>query len=215
MLTYLPFYDKLTSNERSLLHSRSRVLYLKHDEQLMTASECIGMVSVLDGQLRAYISSDSGKEITLYRLLERDMCVLSASCVIKGLDLSINIMADKDSKVLLVPANIFESLVKSNPYVNAFSTEMLASRLSEVMWAMEQIAFKGLDSRLAHYLLEQASLEGNLLIKTTHEIIARDLGSAREVISRLLKYLENEGMVELSRNVIKIIDYKKLATLSE
>lgn len=172
--------------------------------------DCTGLLLIKSGQLRVYILSDEGREITLYRLFELDMCLFSASCMLRSIQFDVTIAAEKDTEFWVVPTEVYKGILEESAPAANYTNELMASRFSDVMWLMEQIMWKSLDRRLAAFLLEEASIEGTDRLKITHETIANHLGSHREVITRMLRYFQNEGMVRLSRGVIEITDADKL-----
>nr|WP_304975062.1 Crp/Fnr family transcriptional regulator [uncultured Acetatifactor sp.] len=172
--------------------------------------DCTGLLLIKSGQLRVYILSDEGREITLYRLFELDMCLFSASCMLRSIQFDVTIAAEKDTEFWVVPTEVYKGILEESAPAANYTNELMASRFSDVMWLMEQIMWKSLDRRLAAFLLEEASIEGSDRLKITHETIANHLGSHREVITRMLRYFQNEGMVRLSRGVIEITDADKL-----
>lgn len=213
--TIFTFYEKLLSDEKNLVASNTiKADYGKGRIITNNENECNGIVILKSGQLRAYIISDEGKEITLYRLLSGDVCIMTASCVLKNINFSVTLEVEKESVIYIIPTNVWSSLSNSNVHVKEYALELISSRFSEVMWVMEQVVFMGMGQRLLAFLLEQAALEQSYSITITHDTIAKNLGTAREVISRLLKYFENEGLVELSRGTVKLIDIKKLRSMS-
>ena len=177
------------------------------------STECTGLLLVCSGQLRAFILSDEGREITLYRLFERDICLFSASCMLRSMQFEIMIAAEKDTELFIIPADVYQSVAQQSAPAANFTTEIMAGRFSEVMWLMEQIMWKSFDKRLAGFLLEESALEGSACLKMTHERIAGHLGTAREVVTRMLRYFQSEGMVRLSRGEITIIDEHALRKL--
>ncbi len=211
---YLPFWNQLSVQQQQLI--AEVVEYRKvakgthiHD----SSSECLGLVMVRSGQLRTYILSEDGREITLSRLFEYDVSLLSASCVMPDLQLNVMIEAEKDSELWSIPACLFKNLADESLAVSNFSRNLISSNFSELMWLMEQIMWKSFDKRLAGFLLEEASIEEDSNLKITHEKIANHLGTAREVVTRMLRYFQNEGMVKLTRGTIEIVDDKKMRTL--
>lgn len=177
--------------------------------------DCAGLLLVKTGQLRAYILSDEGREITIYRLFDMDMCLFSASCMIRSIQFEIIIEAEKDTVLWVIPPETYKSIMEESAPLAIYTNELMASRFSDVMWLMEQIMWKSLDRRIASFLLEEVSIEGTDTLKTTHESIANHLGSHREVITRMLRYFQNEGMVKLSRGKIEITDVPKMQKLCE
>ncbi len=175
--------------------------------------DCTGLLLIKSGQLRVYILSDEGREITLYRLFELDMCLFSASCMLRSIQFDVTITAEKDTEFWVVPTEVYKGILEESAPAANYTNELMASRFSDVMWLMEQIMWKSLDRRLATFLLEEASIEGSSILKITHETIANHLGSHREVITRMLRYFQNEGMVSLSRGVIEITNADRLEEL--
>ena len=162
---------------------------------------------------RAYIISDEGREISLYRLFDRDICLFSASCMMNSIQFEITIEAQKDTTMWVISADTYQHIMKESAVVANFTNEIMATRFSEVMWLMEQIMWKSFDKRLAGFLLEECSLEGTNILKITHETIASHMGTAREVVTRMLRYFQNEGMVKLSRGTVTITDKIRLEQL--
>ena len=177
--------------------------------------DCTGLLLIRSGQLRAYILSEEGREITIYRLFDRDMCLLSASCMIRSIQFEVIIAAEKDTELWIIPPDIYKSIMEQSAPVANYTNELMASRFSDVMWLMEQIMWKSLDKRLAAFLLEEAAIENTNELKITHEAIANHLGSHREVITRMLRYFQNEGLARLSRGTVVITDERKLRKLCD
>ena len=177
------------------------------------SDNCSGLFLIYRGQVRVYIISESGKEITLYRLLEGDVCIFSASCMMNNIAFDIYIEVEKDTQAFLIPTTALKRLASEVLPVQKFINDIMASRFSEVVWIMEQALFTSFDKRLAGFLLEQAVMDDSDILSITHEKIANHLGTAREVVTRMLKYFQNIGLVKLNRGTIQIIDKKKLEEL--
>ena len=175
--------------------------------------DCTGLLLVKSGQLRAYILSEEGREITLYRLFDRDICLFSASCMMRSIQFEVTIEAEKDTALWLIPTEVYQRVMQESAPAANFTSEIMASRFSEVMWLMEQILWKSFDKRLAEFLLAESALEGGGRLQITHEQIARHLGTAREVVTRMLRYFQSEGLVKLSRGTVEITDADKLEQL--
>ena len=213
---YFPVWDQLTSEQReTLLRAASRQSVKKGTVLHNGSADCTGLLLVCSGQLRAYILSDEGREITLYRLFEMDICLFSASCMMHSIQFDITIEAERDTDFWLIPTEVYKRMMETSAPLANYTNEIMASRFSEVMWLMEQIMWKSFDQRLAAFLLEEAGLEGSNQLKLTHEIIGNHLGSAREVVTRMLRYFQNEGMVKLSRGTVEILDPEKLRHLAQ
>ncbi len=177
-------------------------------------NDCVGFMIIKSGRLRVYMLSEEGKEITLYRLDHGDMCILSASCVLSSITFDVHIEAEENTDVFVVGSVKFAELIKNNIYIECFSYKLATDRFSDVMWAMQQILFMSMDKRLAIFLWDELAKSEGDVIHITHEQVARYIGSAREVVTRMLKYFAGEGIVELSRGGIKVIDKGKLRKLT-
>ena len=175
--------------------------------------ECLGMLLVRSGQLRAYILSEEGREVTICRFFEMDICLFSASCVMPNMQFDIFIEAEKDTEVWVIPACLYQNLMDESLAISNYSHNLITSHFSDVMWLMEQIMWKSFDKRLAAFLMEEANLEDTDSLKITHEKIANHMGTAREVVTRMLRYFQSEGMVKLTRGTIELADKKKLNKL--
>ena len=213
---YLPIWDKLTPQQQESIRQVIEFRSVKKGTHIHDSSaDCLGLVMVKSGQLRAYILSDDGREITIGRLFEYDVSLLSASCVMPDLQFNVMIEAEKDTEFWSLPACLFKNLIDESLAVSNFSRSLLSSNFSELMWLMEQIMWKSFDKRLAAFLLEETQLEESKVLKITHEKIAAHMGTAREVVTRMLRYFQNEGMVKLSRGTITVTDHTKLEELNE
>lgn len=211
----LPFLNNLDGADIRLIASTGSRSGFGQGEVIMNREmECNGLVIVKSGQLRAYFESEDGKGMTLYRLLPQDACILTASCILKNVTFEVNLEAEKNSEVYFIPAVVWKELTEKNVAVREFSMELMSGRFSEVMWVVEQMVSKNIGQRIASFLLEQSVLEDSQTLETTHDTIAKNIGTAREVISRTLKYFENDGILKLSRGKIHLSDIKRLRELS-
>ena len=211
---YFPVWSKLTADQRSKLRSQITYRQVEKGTVLHNGSlDCTGVFLIESGQLRAYILSEEGREITVYRLFDRDMCLFSASCMMRSIQFEIIIEAEKATRLWLIPVDAYRSVMEDSAPLANYTNEVMASRFSDVMWLIEQILWKSLDKRLAAFLLEEAAIEGTLSLKITHESIANHLGSHREVITRMLRYFQSEEMVRLSRGCVTLADEAKLRQL--
>lgn len=212
---YFPFWQELPAADRDFLCENSRQVFYEKGAAVHDGNECSGVIFVRSGCLRVYIMSDEGKDITLYRLHEGDMCMLSASCVLQSITFDVYIDAETDSTCYVINGPAYARVSERNSAIKIFSLETAVSRFSDVMWVMQQILFMSMDKRLAIFLIDEAARVGSDTIFLTHEQIARYIGSAREVVSRMLKYFANEGIVESSRKGVKILDKKRLRNLTD
>lgn len=213
---FFPTWDKLAEEDRKLLRDCAFERQVKKGTVLHNGSmDCAGLLLLRSGQLRAYILSDEGREITVYRLFERDFCMMTASCIMRSIQFDIVIQAEKDSSVYLIPPDVFKTVMDRSAPVANFVTDIMGSRFSEAMWRIEQIMWKSLDRRVAAFLLEESELEDTRLLKITHENIANHLGTHREVVTRMLRYFQGEGLVKLSRGSIELTDVDGLEELAD
>ena len=211
---YLPFWAKLSSGEQTRLDEAAVSRTYEKGERLHNGrADCNGLFLVTKGRLRVFLTSDTGREITLYRLLERDICLFSASCILQDIRFEVFVEAERQTEVLIIPAGIYQELLDSSRPAADYTSKLMASRFSDVMWVMEQLLFSSLGRRLGEFLLEQRAIEGGDRLSLTHEEIARHLGSAREVVTRMLRYFQSEGLVSLSRGGITLLDPAGLAHL--
>ena len=210
----LDFWKKISTTQRDMLQQAIIKKSFAAGEAMHSNSDnCSGLFLIRSGQVRAYIISESGKEISLYRLFERDVCIFSASCMMKNIAFDIYVEVEKPTEAYLIPTSIFNKFMDESLPIQMFTNNLMASRFSEVMWIMEQALFTSFDKRLANFLLEQAQIEESDSLEITHEKIANHLGTAREVVTRMLKYFQNEGIVTVSRGTIDILDKGKLKHL--
>lgn len=213
---YFPMWDRLTDTEKEKLSSSAVFKTIESGSVIHNdSSDCTGLFLIRSGQLRAYILSDEGREITLYRLFEMDMCLFSASCIMNSIQFDITIEAEKDTELWVIPSDVYSRLMQSSAVLANLTNDIMSSRFSEVMWLMEQILWKSLDKRLADFLLEESNIDGSLVLKTTHEKIANHLGTAREVVTRMLRYFQSERLIKMSRGSIEITDITGLRSLRE
>ena len=213
---YFPIWDKLTKEQRERISQVTTLSKIKKGTVIHNGSmDCLGMLLIRSGQLRAYILSDEGREITIYRLFEWDVCLLTASCVMPNIQFEIIIEAEKDSEVWVIPACLYKNLMEESLPLSNYSNDLISSHFSDLMFLMEQIMWKSFDKRLAGFLLEESRLEETKVLKITHEKIANHMGTAREVVTRMLRYFQNEGMVKLTRGAVEISDPKAMEKLAE
>lgn len=210
----LYFWDKINKSQKSkIIENTISIKYLKGENIYNPNKECLGIILIKKGELRTYILSEDGKEITLFRLNDNDICILSSSCILKNITFDVYIDCEKETEVLLINSATFSELITESVYIENFILRNTVDKFSNVMWTIEQILFMKLDTRLAIFLLDESIKLNTTRIKITHEQIGKYIGSAREVVSRMLKYFEQENIVSLSRGTIEIVDKDKLKKL--
>lgn len=214
ILTNLPFWSSLSDDEQERVEQRAFVRnYGKGTIINNCNNECLGMILVLSGEIRTYLLSDEGREVTLFRLYSNDLCVLSASCVISQITFETQMIAQQDTEALIIPVDVIAALKEKNIYARCYLYELATKRFSDVMWAMQQILFKGLDRRLAGFLLAEAKRTNSKVIHMTHEQIAQHISSAREAVARMFKHFAADGLVDIKRGAITLLDLEGLKEL--
>ena len=213
---FFPVFSQLTPQQQKMVLDYTAIRTVPAGTVVHNgAVECTGFLLVRSGQLRAYTLSEEGREVTIYRLFDHDCCLFSAACIMSSLQFEVIIETEKDSEIFIIPPSIYQKLMNESLPVSKYTNDLMASRFSEVMWLMEQIMWKSFDKRLAAFLVEESGIEGTTLLKVTHEKIANHMGTAREVVTRMLRYFQGEGLVKLSRGTIEITDEPGLRALQD
>ena len=210
-----PFWNDLTPDEQDMLCRYTRpVHYAKGARVHSPLESCVGILLLRTGQFRAYLLSDDGRDVTLYRLFGGEICILSASCVMDSVNFDLYIDAEEDTEAYCISAGVFRSLMQQNVEVRCFAYQMTAERFSDTMWTMQQILFMSADRRLAIFLADELAKTGGEDVRLTQDQMAKYMGSAREVVSRLLKYFAGEGIVKLYRGGVTVTDKDKLLKIA-
>ena len=210
-----PIWNKLTREQQERLRGVTELQQIPRGTVVHDGSpECKGMVLVKSGQLRAYLLSEEGREVTICRFFEMDICLFSASCVMPNMMFDVFIEAEKDTEIWVIPACLYQNLMDESLPLSNYSHALITNHFSEVMWLMEQIMWKSFDKRLAGFLVEESRIEETTALKITHEKIAAHLGTAREVVTRMLRWFQSEGMVKLTRGTVELLDPRGLEKLS-
>lgn len=214
--SYFPIWDQLTPAQQAQLARSARLRTAPRGTLLHNGSEdCVGLLAVCSGALRAFIRSPEGREVTIYRLFERDICLFSASCMLKSAQFDVSVEVERDAQLWIIPADIYQSVAASSAALANYTSELMASRFSDVMWLVEQILWRSQDRRLASFLLDESALQESRTLAITHGRIAAHMGTAREVVTRLLRYFQGEGMVRLARGTIELTDEVRLRAWAE
>ncbi len=213
---YFSIWNKLTKEQQQkitqyAIHKKVKAGTLLHDG----GRDCLGILLIHSGQLRAYIFSEEGREVTLFRLFEMDICIFTASCMMPNIQFNITVEAEKDSEFWVIPADVYKRLMNESAAIANYTNDIMSSRFSEIMWLVEQIMWKSFDKRLADFLLKEVLIEGTDSLKITHEKIANHMGTAREVVTRMLRYFQSEGLVKLTRGTVEVLDHEGLEELHD
>ena len=209
-----PFWNKMSDIDKATFLRSSQKVVFKKGTNIHDGNECTGVIIVRSGSLRMYLLNEDGKEITLSRLFAGDMCMLSASCVLEAITFDVYVDSEENSECVVVGGCAYEDLSRRMPEAKIFALESAISRFSDIMWVMQQILFMSMDKRLAIFLLDEIAQNGGDTVKLTHEQIAKYMGSAREVVTRMLKYFSSEGIVEVTRKGVILLDKPRLRSLS-
>ncbi len=210
----LSFWQNLTEQQKNMLvDNATERTFTQYSLIHNSLDKCLGIILLKSGQLRIYISSEDGREVTLYRLYGGDICTLSASCVMDAVSFEVLVSAEEICQAVVLSALAYRQLMQENVYVKAYTYELTVQHFADVMWSVEQVLFMGADKRLAIFLNDEIAKTGSNVIQLSHEQIAKYMGTAREVVSRMLKYFATEGIVTLSRREITVVDKKKLRSL--
>lgn len=211
---FFPVWEELTPGQREQLTASASKRMVSQGTVIHNGSmDCTGLLLLEQGQLRSFMLSEEGREITLDRLLDGDICLFSASCMLRSIQFDVTITAQRDTSLWVIPAELYKSIMAQSAPLANFTNEVMADRFSNVMWLLEQVLWKRFDQRLALFLLEERALEGTDMLKLTHEAIGSHLGNPREVVTRMLRYFQSEGLVELARGTVKITDANGLKEL--
>lgn len=210
----LPYWEQLTSSEKEYVCQNAAVkTYDKGEDITACGGICLGMIYVLSGQIRVFMLSQEGREVTLFRLREGDSCVLSASCLLSQLSFDVNLVTTDPTELLVVNSSAYGKLMEANIHVKCFSYELALERSSAIIWVLQQIIFARFDTRLAGFLLDESARAGRDEITMSKEAIAREVNTAREVVSRMLKTFVEEGLIQTDHKTIRLLDKPGLQRL--
>lgn len=207
----LPFWDDLDVFEKEQLRKGCfETTYRKGLLMRRSEQQCSGIMLILNGQLRTYIVSEEGREVTLFRVHQDDVCVLSATCLMDAIVFDVMIDAVEDTSVIVIPSAVLSPLMEKHSKIEAYLYKTAAERFSDVVWTMQQILFLSADKRVAIFLWDEIMRTNCMTISMTHDEIARYIGSAREVVTKVLKYFTQEGVVVLKRGKIEVTEKELL-----
>ncbi len=207
LASFLPFWDQLDDGQRKALVGGTRQARFEKGAHVHSGeNDCIGVLLVVSGRLRAYMLAESGRECTLFSVNAGESCVLAATCVLRMITFDLFLDAEEDTQLVAIDSDVYAAVIEGCMAAEAFTYRQTAERFSDVMWVMHQQLFMGLDGRLSVFLLDEISRTGSDSLKLTHDEIARHIGSAREAVSRMLKGFAQDGVVALSRGEVRVLD---------
>lgn len=211
ILSQFSFWEHLSEEEKNTMLQSLRPLSYPAGQVIYSGeSDCLGALFIQTGILRSFLMSDEGKETTMYRLRDGDVCVLSAACVLSSVTFDVQVEAETDCLALLLPTPVLHRLMQKNIYVENFLHKMMTEHFSDFITAMERMFFLNLQQRIAAFLLDESAAQHSDTLTLTQEQLARAIGSAREAVSRNLKLLVKAGYVEINRGTVQIVDKKGL-----
>lgn len=210
----LPFWNKLSNEEKTAAkrgitqHKYEKGVYI-----LGFSDACLGMVYIHKGSIRVFMTSEEGREITLFHISEGECCVFSSACAIGGITLDVQMVAESEVELLAVHAGTVAKLMESNIHFKCFAYELSTARYSTVVWVMQEILFAHFDERLARLLLSVYEKTNDKTIRMTQEAMAQEVNSAREVVARMLRQFASDGWIELKRGAVVLKNTEALKNI--
>jgi CRP/FNR family transcriptional regulator len=216
ILSKIPFFNDAPSELKRALMEAATIVHLEAGEFFLREGDtCPNFAIVVSGRLRVFKLEESGQEITLYHVGPGEACPLNVSCILSDRPVPAMAKVDETVEAVIVPAATFRAWIADHEAMRKFVFQMFSTRLTEVMSLVEEVAFRRMDQRLARRLADLLVDESSRgTVEITHADIAADLGTAREVVSRLLKEFERHGAISLSRGRILLRDEEVLRQLA-
>lgn len=212
----LELWNRMSESERQMMVAAAEIRQFPAGSSIYSpARQCLGMLIVETGVIKSSLISEEGKRATLFRLRAGEVCVLSMPCMLAALTFDIEITAEQESKLVIVPSRIFSRLASENVYLENFSYRVAMERFSSVVKALEQLLFLSLNQRIGMFLLNESAAAHSAEICLTQEQIAESIGSAREAVARGLKQMVQAELISVSRGKITIISQEGLHQLTE
>lgn len=210
------FLNELDNNVESIVKSSLIVKDFDINTALMNeGSQCLGFSLILSGTIRVYRISDKGKEVTLYKLSKGDTCYLSMSCMLSNKVYPAFAEVVETAKIVFIPNTVFNTYIYDSLDFQKYMVKNLFTKYSDLIGLLEEIAFERMDSRIAKYLINVSKSTNNSnYIYLTQEKIAQELGTSREVVTRILTDFKNKDIITSQRGKITILDKNKLQSIS-
>ena len=210
-----PLGAELSAEEEKFLRSSMRQVRYRENKLLVAGDSLCDEVLILQqGAMRVFKVSEEGREVTLYRLSAGDTCLMTVSCLAGAAGLDANVEIEAGTEVISIPGLVFQSLLENNPALHRYMMQKAFLRLNQVMRVVELVTFASSRARIALYLQEAKLRQGKPRLKLTQEQIALEVGTAREVVSRVLGEFADVGVVALSRGTIELIDENLLEDMA-
>ena len=210
----LAFWDRLSPEERERVERSAHSVRYGAGQMIWSGElDCLGILMIRSGVVRLFLSSQDGREATIARMTEGEVCTLTASCTMPTTEFNIRVQAESEVEALVIPALCLSSLVRENLYVENFLYRSATQHFAHVLEAVEQMLFFSLEQRVAAHLLDEAARLGTDTLRVTQEQVAQAIGSAREAVTRTLKKLAAAGAVEVFRGGVRLTDKRALYRL--
>ena len=204
--TLFSFWKELNPSQAAFLGQNLRTEVFSAGKLIHRSDgECRGVMAVVSGALRVYCVSEEGREVTLYRVEAGEVCILSASCLMDSIVFDVLIEAVEETEVCLIPSQALHKVELENPLVELYIYKNATEKFSEVLWTIQQVLFMKIDQRIALALHDERLRQKSDVLSITHEDLAKQIGSVREVVSKTLKYMEEKGVVRLGRGKIEVL----------
>ena len=210
----LAFWDRLSPEEQERVERSAHSVRYGAGQMIWSGElDCLGILMIRSGVVRLFLSSQDGREATIARMTDGEVCTLTASCTMPTTEFNIRVQAESEVEALVIPALCLSSLVRENLYVENFLYRSATQHFAHVLEAVEQMLFFSLEQRVAAHLLDEAARLGTDTLRVTQEQEAQAIGSAREAVTRTLKKLAAAGAVEVFRGGVRLTDKRALYRL--
>lgn len=205
----LPFLQQAEETLKQQFREQATLIHLDQGQQVcQQGSGCSQLALLLKGTVRVYKLAESGKEITLYRINSGESCILTASCILSDIPFPAFAICDSSVTAVAIPSPWVRRWLSTSPAWRDYIFGLVATRLSNIINVVEEVAFRRMDRRIASYLCQHGC--GSHPLQVTHQTIASELGTSREVVSRILKEFEHEALLQVTRGAISLIDLEGL-----
>jgi CRP/FNR family transcriptional regulator len=205
----LPFLNRAQSQlEREFQQAASLVRIPAGKDVFIEGDRVDGIALLVSGVVRVYKIGENGREITLYRFGLGESCILTANAILKQIDFPAIASVEQEAEAVMIPAAVFRDWVRRHDLWSDFVFDLLSQRLTSLIMIVDEVAFRRLDVRIAALLLQRSQTRNP--VRITHQEIASELGSSREVISRLLEDFSEQGLIRSGRGEVQVLDEKGL-----
>lgn len=210
------FYPHLSEKEKQMIQEHTKIeAYQKSDLIYSPHKKCKGILIVQKGIMRVYLTSESGKKATIYRLRKDEICVMAMSCAIPNITFDVEAEAEENCELLVIPIDILNQISKHNPYIENFIYKTVIKRFSLVMETMQRLLFFTLEQRVCQFLFEEINFRNTQTLSITQEQLADNIGSAREAVARVLNTLKKKNLIVVKRGTITILDKENFRITNE